>query len=159
MQYVILEDIRSAHNVGAIFRTADGAGVAKICLVGYTPLPTDRFGRVQSDIHKTSLGAADTVPWEWYIDSVSCIASLKKEGVAVVAVEQASEAIPYYTYKPSEHTAYVFGNEVTGVAKETLRVTDAIIDIPMYGAKESLNVATATGIVLFNAKAQTLPRS
>lgn len=147
--YVILHNIRSAHNVGSIFRTADGAGVSKIFLVGYTPHPVDRFGREQPEIQKTSLGAARVVPWEAYDAIEPLIAQLRAESVAIVAVEQHARAIDYRTYAPKEDVAYILGNEVDGVSWEMCDTADAIVYIPMHGTKESLNVSVAAGIVLF----------
>lgn len=150
MKYLILENIRSAYNVGAIFRTADGAGVTKIFLIGYTPTPIDRFGRVQPEIQKTSLGASSEIPWEHHATSVEVIEKLKTERVTVVAVEQATNSISLSTFKVPEQVAYVMGNEVEGVGEETLALVDKVIDIPMLGMKESLNVSVATGIVLYH---------
>lgn len=146
---VILENVRSAHNVGAIFRTAEAIGVAKIYLVGYTPAPLDRFGRAQPDVVKTALGADKMVPWEQVDDSVSLVTSLQKEGVKVVAVELADNAIDYKDCACGESVAFVFGNEIDGVSKEVLAQADEIIALPMNGKKESLNVSVTAGIVLY----------
>lgn len=150
MQYVILHNIRSAHNVGAIFRTSEGAGVAKIFLTGYTPRPIDRFGRVVPEIQKTSLGASELVPWEGAEDIHEVIDRLQSEGVQVVAVELDAAAESIYTFIPKESVAYIFGNEVTGVTPDIMQTTDATLMIPMRGKKESLNVATTAGVVLFH---------
>jgi len=148
--YVVLDNVRSAHNVGSFFRTADGAGVTKIYLCGYTPLPKDRFGRARNDIKKAALGAEETVPWE-HVDSVEeCIRTLQKEGVTVVAVEQTETAIPYTGMERDSATACVFGNEVEGVSPSVLASSDSVVVIPMHGKKESLNVAVAGGIILFH---------
>ncbi len=146
--YVILENIRSAHNVGAIFRTADGAGVSKIFIVGYTPAPTDRFGRTQPEILKTSLGATKTIPWEYVEASGNLIKKLQAEGVTVVAVEQTSDA-QLYTTAHTGAVAFVFGNEIEGVSEAALAAADMTVHVPMSGQKESLNVATTAGIILF----------
>lgn len=151
--YVILHNIRSAHNVGSVFRTADGAGVSKIFLTGYTPAPIDRFGRSNPEIAKTSLGAVDTVPYETSADAESVIARLKTEHVAVVAIEQTSRALEYRSYAPQGDTAFVFGNEVTGIEPEVLLECDVHLQLPMAGSKESLNVSVCAGIVLFHFKA------
>lgn len=150
MHQVILHDIRSAHNVGAIFRTADGAGVSRIFLSGYTPQPLDRFGRPVAEIVKTSLGASDTVPWEVVADISVCITNLKQQGIQVVAVEQTPDAVSLYDFVPQSDVVYIFGNEVTGIDAEVLALCDVVLEIPMRGAKESLNVATTAGIVLFH---------
>lgn len=148
-RYIILHNIRSAHNVGSVFRTADGAGIAKMFLTGYTPAPVDRFGRKNAEIKKTSLGAADTVPYEAVSDIETCIRSLKERGVRIVAVEQTKRAISYTDFKQEGDTAFIFGNEVTGVEKEVLELCDAHIHIPMSGMKESLNVSVCAGIIAF----------
>lgn len=146
---LILENIRSAQNVGAIFRTADAIGISKIYLVGYTPAPLDKFNRPRKEIAKTALGAETTIPWESVPDSLALIEKLKNEKFTVVAVEQTSNSIDYKKFAPAGRTAFLFGNEVDGVLPETLEVVDQVIEIPMRGKKESLNVATALGIVLF----------
>lgn len=148
--FLILENIRSAHNVGAIFRTADGAGVSKIYIVGYTPAPTDRFGREQPEILKTSLGASDTIPWEQHDSAVEIIEELKKDRVEIIAVEQHTKSIEYHSHKPTGARAFIMGNEIEGVSAAALAVADTIVDIPMSGQKESLNVATTAGIILFH---------
>lgn len=150
MKYLILEDIRSAYNVGAIFRTADGAGVSKIFLVGYTPAPVDRFGRPQPEIKKTSLGASEEIAWEQRADVVELIAELQREGFQIVAVEQTAKSIPLQKLMVPEKVAYIVGNEVDGVSEAALSLADTIVEIPMLGTKESLNVSVATGIVLYH---------
>lgn len=145
----ILHNIRSAQNVGAIFRTADGAGITKIYLTGYTPAPTDRFGRVQPMIAKTALGAEKTIPWEQCSDILSLLARLQRNGFTCYAVEQDSVAKKYDTVSYADKSAFIFGNEVDGLDKTTLGQADAIIEIPMRGEKESLNVSVAVGIILF----------
>jgi len=150
MKYIILHNIRSRHNVGAIFRTADGAGVSKIFLTGYTPAPIDRFGREVIEIKKTSLGASAMVAWERADFALSIIRSLQKNDFSIVAVEQASDSISLYDFSEPEKTVYVFGNEITGIESEVLEICDSIIEIPMLGQKESLNVAVTAGIVLFH---------
>ncbi len=152
--YVILHNIRSAHNVGSIFRTADGAGVSKIFLSGYTPAPLDRFGRENAEIKKTSLGATETVPFEVVDDITKQILFLQEEGIEVTAVEQTKKAIEYTTYTPTRDVAFIFGNEVTGVEEEILEVSDTHIQLPMYGTKESLNVSVCAGIVLFHFRSK-----
>jgi tRNA G18 (ribose-2'-O)-methylase SpoU len=156
--FVVLDNVRSAHNVGAIFRTADGAGVSRIFLVGVTPQPLDRFGRIMPEIAKTSLGATETVAWEYCADADACLARLHEEGVQIVAVEQDARAVPYTDALPlgggaQAPTAYIFGNEVDGVSREFLDAAEMIVQIPMLGTKESLNVATTAGIILFQHRA------
>lgn len=150
VKYIILEDIRSAYNVGAIFRTADAAGVAKVFLVGYTPAPTDRFGRVQAEIEKTSLGASKTVPWEQVATMREVIERLQADGVHVVAVELAEGSVSLRDFEEPENVAYIVGNEVDGVSKEALELADVIVELPMLGQKESLNVSVTAGIVLYH---------
>lgn len=150
MKYLILENIRSAHNVGAIFRTAEGAGVAKIFLIGYTPTPIDRFSRPQPEITKTSLGAVDVIPWESLQTIEAAIAAVRSEQYQVVALEQTDQSITLKDFKLPEKVAYVVGNEVEGVSAVAVAMADTVVDIPMLGTKESLNVATATGILLYH---------
>ncbi len=146
---VILHNIRSTHNVGSIFRTADAAGVAKLYLTGYTPAPVDRFGRVQKEIIKTALGAQDYVPWEQgTVQAV--VRKLKKEGYTVVAVEQDARAVSLATYTAPKRVAFIFGNEVRGVSPQLRAQCDEIVEIPMRGRKESLNVSVTAGVVLFH---------
>lgn len=149
-KYVILHNIRSAHNVGSVFRTADGAGVAKIYLTGYTPAPVDRFGREQKEILKTSLGASHSVPYESIADIHVLIERLTTERVTVVAVEQTKDAIDYKTFVAQGDTAFIFGNEITGVETDVLEKVNTRILIPMQGTKESLNVSVCAGVILFN---------
>lgn len=151
MKYIILEDIRSAYNVGAIFRTADASGVAKVFLVGYTPAPTDRFGRVQAEIEKTSLGASATVLWEQVATTREIIERLQADGVTVAAVELAPGSVSLKDFEEPENVAYIVGNEVDGVSTEALELADVIVELPMLGQKESLNVSVTTGIVLYRS--------
>lgn len=148
--FVILHDIRSAHNVGSIFRTADAALVAKIYLTGVTPTPVDRFGRKRSDLAKVALGAEELVPWEFAEDTLTLIERLKEQGVQVLGVEQTSGAVSYRECRPQYPLAFVFGNEVDGIPEDVVRACDASMAIPMLGKKESLNVAVTAGIILFH---------
>jgi 23S rRNA (guanosine2251-2'-O)-methyltransferase len=147
---VILSDIRSVHNVGSIFRTADAAGVKKIYLTGLTPTPVDRFGRKRKDFAKVSLGAEEFVSWEYVDDTPLLLERLKCEGAQLVAVEQDASAIDYRRFKPQYPVAFIFGNEVDGLSEDVIRACDAVIEIPMRGTKESLNVSVVAGIILFN---------
>lgn len=154
---VILDNIRSAHNVGSIFRTSDGAGVEKIYLVGPTPTPVDRFGRTQPEIKKTSLGASESVAWEHVGDAgsksaeeaIGLLSRLQQEGYLVVAVEQTKDSVLLYDFQVPEKVAYIFGAEVEGVQPELMKAADQVLEIPMSGMKESLNVSVTAGIVLF----------
>ena len=150
MKYIILEDIRSAYNVGAIFRTADGSGVAKVFLTGYTPEPIDRFGRPQPEIKKTSLGASETMPWEKVESLSEFIIQLKSEEVTVIAVEQVEGSVMLADFVEPEKVAYILGNEVDGVSKEACALADKIVELPMLGNKESLNVSVTAGIVMYH---------
>lgn len=146
---LVLHDIRSAHNVGAIFRTADAVGVSKIYLSGITPAPFDRFGRARKDIAKAALGAERTVEWEERKSLATLLRMLKKKGYIIAAIEQSKQAIDYKKYKPSTNVVFVLGNEVSGIPERILATCDAIIEIPMRGTKESLNVSVAAGVALY----------
>ncbi|MFA7421982.1 MAG: TrmH family RNA methyltransferase [Melioribacteraceae bacterium] len=146
---LILHDIRSVENVGAIFRTADAIGVSKIIISGYTPAPIDRFGRERGDLKKTALGAEKTIPWEQVKNINTKIKNLKKEGFDIIALEQNPKSLDYKKYKPKEKTAVIVGSEVLGVSEKNLSLCDYILEIPMNGEKESLNVSVATGILLY----------
>ncbi len=147
--YLILNNIRSVHNVGSIFRTADGAGVGKIYLIGTTPAPTDRFGRPRPDLSKVALGAERSLKWEHLPSAEALIQKLKKEGVQIIALEQSPDAIDYKEVKLKYPSAIILGEEVHGIPKEILDQCDIICQIPMKGKKESLNVSVAAGIALF----------
>ncbi|MBI2108977.1 MAG: TrmH family RNA methyltransferase [Parcubacteria group bacterium] len=146
---VVLHNIRSTHNVGSIFRTAEAAGVSKIYLVGHTPAPIDRFSRIQKEIQKTALGAEKTVFWEQVTGVVPLIKLLRQNGFYVIAIEQDKKSIDYKTIHPKKKTAFVFGNEVSGIPASVLKYCDIIAEIPMKGKKESLNVSVAAGAALF----------
>ena len=146
---VLLPDIRSVHNVGAIFRTCDAVGVSKVILSGYTPAPIDRFGRTRSDFAKSALGSEKTVPWE-YVESITKqITKLKKEGFVIIGIEQDKNSVDYKKIKIPTKAAFVFGTETTGMTKGLIKQCDNIAEIPMKGMKESLNVSVAAGIVLY----------
>ena len=147
--YLILHNIRSIQNVGAIFRTADAAGMSKIFLTGYTPAPIDRFGRARGDFAKTALGAQNIMAWE-SINSINfLIKRLKKEKIKIIAIEQSKNAIDYKKIKIKFPSAFIFGNEVRGLSKSILNKSDKIAYIKMFGGKESLNVSVAAGIFIF----------
>lgn len=146
---LILPDIRSALNVGAIFRTADAVGIDKVYLVGCTPRPTDQFGRIQKDIAKSALGAETWIKWEYKEKLIPLIKSLKKKGYEIVALEQNEKSIDYRKYKKSQKIALILGEEVYGIDEKILKNCDKIIEIPMHGKKESLNVSVAAGVAMF----------
>lgn len=150
MKQIILHDIRSNYNVGAIFRTCDGAGVTKVYLTGFTPAPTDRFGRVVTEIHKTALGAEQFIPWEKIDDIVVLIKKLQQQGVSVVAVEQTQNSIKLKDFSVPDSVVYIMGSETEGLPQLVLDTVDNVLEIPMYGQKESLNVSVAAGIVLYH---------
>lgn len=146
---LILPDIRSAINVGSIFRTADAAGVNKIYLVGTTPCPNDIFGRIQKDIAKSALGAENFISWEYTKTLLPLILKLKKQGYEIVGLEQAPNSLDYRKYKRAYKIVLILGPEVNGLDKKILAKCDRVIEIPMHGQKESLNVSVAAGIALF----------
>jgi len=139
-------------NTASIFRTADGLGVSKIYLVGTTPAPIDRFGRKRKDFAKVALGAEEFVVWEHISDIKNQISKLKDDGYRIIALEQHPKAnkLTKLTANRLERFALIVGNEVDGVSREVLDVADEIVEIPMHGKKESLNVSVATGIALFS---------
>jgi len=145
---VILNDIRSLHNVGSIFRTADGVGVEKIWLCGITGYPP------QSGIAKTALGAQDHVPWEYREDPVVLAEELKEQGYQIVLLEQAAGAISYDVFMPRAPVCLVIGNEVSGVSERLVSLCDAAIEIEMAGIKNSLNAAIAFGIAAYHIRAR-----
>lgn len=162
---VILHDIRSAHNVGSIFRTADAAGIEKLYLSGITSIPFDRFGTVRPDIAKVALGAELSVPWEHVSSTVRTIKKLKRDGYVIISLEQSKHSVLYNRIKFSKNKkiALVVGNEVRGLRKNVLNLSDVIMEIPMKGnmvrqahhprniqeGKESLNVSVAFGIAVY----------
>lgn len=147
---LVLHDIRSVHNTGSLFRSADGAGVSRIILSGYTPGPLDQKGKPRQDFAKVALGAEHTVPWERSEEALEVILeNLKKEGIEVIALECDSRAKDIFSYTPQKSFALVLGNEVEGVPESALSRADAILSIPMRGAKSSLNVSVAAGVALY----------
>lgn len=146
---LILHNIRSALNVGAIFRTAESIGMTRLCLTGYTPLPVDRFGFPDKQIAKTALGSELRVPWVHEQDISLLIARLRSEGCAIIGLEIDPRAIDYKEYIPKGNVAILLGSEVEGVAPELRNEVDVLVSIPMRGEKESLNVSVATGILLY----------
>lgn len=147
--YLILHNIRSTHNVGSILRTADAGGVQKVYLCGLTPTPIDRFGRKRKDIAKVALGAEEVVPWEYVENIRDLIQTLQEKKVQVVAVEQDKNSVPYTEFVSTSPVALMLGEETKGIEKEIVELCDSVVEIPMSGKKESLNVSVATGIVLF----------
>lgn len=146
---LILHNIRSVENVGAIFRTADAAGIDKIYLVGYTPTPIDRFGRKRKDLAKSALGAEEFVKWEQKKSIIPLLAKLKKEKYFIITIEQDKNSVDYKKIKTKNKNVFIVGAEVEGLPQNILKKCDVIAEIPMRGKKESLNVSVATGIALF----------
>lgn len=146
---LIIPDIRSAQNVGSLFRTSDAVGISKIYITGYSPTPIDKYGRKRNDVAKTALGAEDTVNWEYKKDTLALLDDLKKEGYKIVGLEQDKNSVDYKKFKTPKKFALVLGTETTGISKEILNKCDSIIEIPMKGEKESLNVAVSYGVAIF----------
>jgi len=150
----ILYNIRSLHNVGSIFRTADAAGISKIYLCGYTPAPVDKFGRKRWQIAKVSLGAEDYLEWEKVKSVTKLIKKLKAEKYKIFAIEQNKKSRPFNKIKLAQkektRVAILVGAETKGLPKDILEKADDILEIPMKGQKESLNVSVAFGIVAFS---------
>jgi 23S rRNA (guanosine2251-2'-O)-methyltransferase len=146
---LILDNIRSVENTGSIFRTAEGLGVNKIILVGTTPAPVDRFGRKRSDFAKVSLGTEEMVEWEYKKEVTEVIQELKEQNFEIIALEQSSDSVSLSSYKPKGNFALIVGNEVEGVSKVALELSNTVLEIPMQGKKESLNVSVSTGIALY----------
>ena len=143
---VILDNIRSIHNVGSIFRTSDSFLIEKIIISGYTATPEN------SKMEKTALGSSDSVDWEYTEDVIETIQSLKNKGVKVVSVEQADKSLKIEKFTPEKGIkyAFVFGNEVDGVSDEIILESDQVLEIPQVGTKHSLNVSVAAGIILWD---------
>lgn len=141
---LILPNIRSAHNVGAMFRTADGVGIDKIYLTGYTVCPP------HPRLDKVSLGAEKWTPWEYVKQSGRLLKKLKAEGYNIVALEQTKKSVTLYKWEPIFPLALVVGNEKTGVTKNLIMYCDSIVHIPMRGKKRSLNVSVAAGVALYH---------
>jgi 23S rRNA (guanosine2251-2'-O)-methyltransferase len=149
---VVLDNVRSMHNVGSVFRTADAFLLEGIYLCGYTPRPPHR------DIQKTALGATETVEWTYWETTREAITALKERGYGIWAVEQASASTPLQQFKsaPGQKIAVIFGNEVEGVEAGVLTLCDGVLEIPQSGMKHSLNVSVAAGIVLWEIGKSTL---
>jgi len=151
---VLLHNIRSMHNVGSIFRTAEAAGVEKIYLCGITPSPIDELGRSRQKLVKVALGAEKFVKWEKSPTTLSVIKKLKKRRYKIYAIEQGEKSIPYYSAVLSKSdyskVVLVLGGEIKGLTPPILKECSKVLEIPMHGKKESLNVSVAFGIVIFH---------
>lgn len=143
---VVLDNIRSANNVGSVFRTSDAFLVASIHLCGITACPPNR------DIQKTAIGATQSVEWKYFKTTIESVNQLKNEGFRVFAIEQCEggTSLMEFDIKPSEKTAFIFGNEVSGVAQDIVNGCDGCIEIPQWGTKHSLNISVSVGVVLWD---------
>jgi 23S rRNA (guanosine2251-2'-O)-methyltransferase len=143
---LILDNVRSMHNVGSVFRTADGFLLQGIVLCGYTPVPPHR------DIQKTALGATETVEWQYFPTTVEAVSALREAGYTIMAVEQAVNSVMLDQFAPDveKPLALVFGNEVTGVDAAVMKMVEGCIEIPQSGMKHSLNISVSTGIVVWD---------
>ena len=150
---VVMDNIRSMHNVGSVFRTSDAFLISGICLCGFTPQPPHR------DIQKTALGATESVDWLYYENTIDAVKALKEQGYQVFAIEQTQGSISLEKFKTyineksnnslNNSFAFVFGNEVEGVSDQVLAICDGAVEIPQYGMKHSLNISIAAAIVLW----------
>jgi 23S rRNA (guanosine2251-2'-O)-methyltransferase len=143
---IVLDNVRSMHNIGSIFRTADGFAVEKICLCGITATPPHR------EIEKTALGATQSIAWEYYQTPIEAVDQLRANGYQVIAIEQAENSTMLNEFKPEAGKRYalIFGNEVNGVSDEVMQHVDGCIEIPQFGTKHSFNVVVSAGIVLWD---------
>ena len=143
---IVLDDIRSLHNIGAVFRTSDAFLIEKIYLCGITATPPNK------EIHKTALGATETVEWEYAKNVVEVVEKLQAENIAVYSVEQVEKSIMLNVFSVSENVKYalVFGNEVKGVSQEVVDLSKGVIEIPQLGTKHSLNISVSAGIVIWD---------
>jgi tRNA G18 (ribose-2'-O)-methylase SpoU len=153
---IVLDNVRSNHNVGSVFRTADAFLTGRIILCGITGKPPHR------EIQKTALGATDSVEWKYYEDTTKAISDLKDEGFRIIAVEQAEGSVPLGDFIPEKGQRYalIFGHEVNGVSQEVMEMCDLCIEIPQFGTKHSFNIVVSAGIVLweFNKKLTKSPK-
>ena len=143
---IVLDNVRSAHNVGSVFRTSDAFLVEKICLCGITPTPPHK------EIRKTALGASESVNWQHYANIMDCIQELKASGHHIISIEQADKAVMLHDFNPKKDMKYalVFGNEVKGVEQAIVSESDTVIEIPQYGTKHSLNISVSSGVVIWD---------
>jgi tRNA G18 (ribose-2'-O)-methylase SpoU len=151
MKVAVLDNLRSVHNVGSIFRTCNAVGIEKIFLCGTTPTPLDAKGNRRKDFAKVALGAEDIVSWEYGEDIKTCVQNLKKEGFYIISLEQDLHSADYkdVDITGKENVAFVVGAEVDGVTHDVVKLSDVVAEIPMLGTKESLNVTIAFGIGVY----------
>lgn len=147
---IVLDNIRSAHNVGSAFRTADSFKSDRLCLCGICALPPS------AEIHKSALGAEESVPWRHYDDTMDAVRELRSEGYKIVAVEQTVNSVKLDTFVPQsgEHYALIFGNEVEGVRQDVVDASDFSLEIPQWGTKHSLNVSVSVGVILWHLRSR-----
>ena len=147
---VVLDNVRSLHNVGSIFRTSDAFRVERVMLCGITATPPN------AEIHKTALGAEDVVCWEYFADTMDAVAKLSSEGYGVYAIEQVEGSIPLQDFlcEPAKKYAVILGNEVKGVQQQVVDACDGSIEIPQFGTKHSLNVSVSVGVILWHIRSQ-----
>ncbi|WP_428329740.1 RNA methyltransferase [Mucilaginibacter sp.] len=143
---VVLDNVRSMHNIGSLFRTSDGFAVEQLCLCGITACPPHR------EIEKTALGATQSINWKYYADTLLAVEELRNAGYIIIAVEQAENSIMLHEFVPADGKKYalIFGNEVNGVSEEVMATIDACIEIPQFGTKHSFNIVVSAGIVLWD---------
>ncbi len=141
---IVLDNVRSAHNIGSVFRSADAFAVEKILLCGITAVPPNR------EIHKSALGATETVDWTYFQTTKEAVETCKKEGFTIVLIEQTTGSIPLQDYLPDGPIALVFGNEVEGVSDDVLPLADQAVEIPQFGTKHSFNISVCAGIVMYD---------
>lgn len=157
---LVAHNIRSCHNIGSLLRTAEGLGVSRVIFGGYTPHPShtnDRrlpheVAKLEKQIHKTALGAENMVPWQHHSDILPVLAKLKRAGYRIAAIEQAEDARELPGYHPPEKIVLVVGREVEGIETDVLAVCDVILEIPMFGKKESYNVVQAAAMALYHCR-------
>lgn len=156
----IAHNIRSAHNVGSLFRTCDGIDTKKLVLSGYSPHPyrenetrlPHEYVAIQKQLKKTALGAEQTIPWEYSEDIVATLQQLKSNGYKVVALEQTTTSVPLPKFQPPDMVAILLGREVEGIEPELLELCDDVIEIPMFGDKESYNVVQAAAMAMYHCR-------
>jgi len=143
---VVLDNVRSMHNIGSIFRTSDGFAVEQVCLCGITAQPPHR------EIEKTALGATQSIDWTYYADPLQAVEQLRAAGYLIIAIEQAENSTMLNDFHPTRNEKYalIFGNEVNGVSDEVMKNIDACIEIPQFGTKHSFNIVVSAGIVLWD---------
>lgn len=157
---VVAHNLRSCHNIGSLLRTAEGLGIVRVYLTGYTPYPLAKDDtrlphvstKVAKQIHKTALGAENTQTWEYREDVQGVIADLQEKGFLLAAIEQAPDSIPLQTFRAPQKTALFLGREVEGIEPDILRILDVVLEIPMYGEKESFNVVQAAAMGLYQCR-------